>query len=302
MKQKSEIDELYYRVMGYYPEKAGKAYEIISTALLSKLTDLKGQHDVFLKGLSGSKYQLDGMLDDNVMIEAKDYTVRDGKVGRGDMQKMQGGLTDLSVIEKGIFTSATEFTSDAQKYAYATSSNSLQKEIIPASIRLSTPSDLAKRINTICINMTVSFPDFDKGEYSVDWAPGEIERLNHYMIQENRETLNYNIDFFYDKDGNIISSMEDLSYKQQPNYDLSSDAKELRGRFAIDGYIKVEGLFYHITGIDYKIPINKSTEKFFIKANGTPEMLVKCDKLGINKLMTDEDLKAAIQKVVKQNK
>lgn len=34
MKQKSEIDELFFRLMGYYPSKAGEAYEIISAAAL----------------------------------------------------------------------------------------------------------------------------------------------------------------------------------------------------------------------------------------------------------------------------
>ena len=34
MNQRTEIDELFFRLMGYYPKKAGEAYEIISAAAL----------------------------------------------------------------------------------------------------------------------------------------------------------------------------------------------------------------------------------------------------------------------------
>lgn len=44
MKEKSEIDELFYRLMGYYPNKAGEAYEIISAAALAIVKKQEAEH------------------------------------------------------------------------------------------------------------------------------------------------------------------------------------------------------------------------------------------------------------------
>lgn len=50
----------------------------------------------------------DGLLNGETMVESKDYTIDDRKVGRPDLQKLQGALTDLPQIKDGIFTSATD--------------------------------------------------------------------------------------------------------------------------------------------------------------------------------------------------
>lgn len=114
MKQKSEIDELFFRLMGYYPNKAGEAYEIISAAALGIVKQQEAEHNRFLKGESGGRpYQIDGLLNGKIMVESKDYTIEDKKVGRPDLQKMQGALTDLPDIEEGYFTSATKYSRDA---------------------------------------------------------------------------------------------------------------------------------------------------------------------------------------------
>ncbi len=128
--KKSPIDELFYNLMGYYPTKEGAAYEIISTAVLGFVENKEATHNQFLIGESQSKYQLDGLIDRDIMIEAKDYTKRKEKVGREDLQKMQGALTDLPQIKKGYFTSATKYTEPAQKYAKGSSTNTFQKEIV----------------------------------------------------------------------------------------------------------------------------------------------------------------------------
>lgn len=39
MSKKSDIDELFYRLMGYYPTKAGEAYEFVSAAALGFIQD-----------------------------------------------------------------------------------------------------------------------------------------------------------------------------------------------------------------------------------------------------------------------
>lgn len=55
MSKKSDIDELFYRLMGYYPTKAGEAYEIVSAAALGFIQDQLAEHDKYLKGKSGGE-------------------------------------------------------------------------------------------------------------------------------------------------------------------------------------------------------------------------------------------------------
>ena len=147
MKEKSEIDELFFRLMGYYPTKAGQAYEMISAAALGIVKAQIAEHNKFMKGESGGRpYQLDGLLNGNIMVESKDYTLDDKKVGRPDLQKLQGALTDLPQIKEGIFTSATNYSKDAIKYAEGTEINDLQKKITTVDVRPSTVDDEKGRI------------------------------------------------------------------------------------------------------------------------------------------------------------
>ena len=50
MREKSEIDELFFRLMGYYPAKAGQAYEMISAAALGIVKAHIAEHNKFMKG------------------------------------------------------------------------------------------------------------------------------------------------------------------------------------------------------------------------------------------------------------
>lgn len=298
MTNKSEIDELYLRLMGTCPQKPGTAYEIISSAILSLLTGGEGKHNVFMNGASGTRYQLDGLIDGKVMVEAKDYTIQAKKVGRGDLQKMQGGLTDLPDIEKGFFTSATEFTSPAEKYADASAKNNMQKEIIPATIRKSIPSDLENRIKTFIINITIVEPDYNKGKYQVVFAEGEQKRLVSDLLSDGKNSCDFRLRYFYHKDGKYHSSISDLSLSQPLQFELDSDITEVTGRFDIDAYVSIESRLYSIKGLDYTVPIIRTTEEFTVSVDGTPEILVECKSLGINKLFTDAQLKTAIKAVL----
>lgn len=299
MKDKSPIDELYHRIMGCYPKKAGTAYEIISTAVMSKIFNIGGKHDVFQNGLSGTRYQMDGLLGSKIMLEAKDYTLQNKKVGRGDLQKMQGGLSDLPQIEKGIFASASEYTSSAEKYAESSIGNSLQKEIITSEIRPSKSDDEKNRIKVIQVSYTIDFLDSDRGSYSIIWSNGEEKRFNDFLIESGLPEALLRIDLIYNADGTFLTSLEELSRIQQPVADSGrNDLAE--GVFEIDGYIKYGTRLFHIKGIAYSIPITRHTETFTIKADGTPELLVSCERLGINKLITDKQLRKFIESVEKK--
>ena len=140
--EKSSIDEFFHGIYGFYPEKAGQAYELLVNAALKIINkDLDVKYNQFKEGIySQQKYQLDGIKDDKESIEAKDYTIRNEKVGRPDVQKQEGGLIDLP-YEGGIFASATGYTRNAEKYAEGTYKNPNGKPIDLYDIRPSTEED-----------------------------------------------------------------------------------------------------------------------------------------------------------------
>lgn len=292
---KSPIDELFYSLMGFYPTKEGAAYEIISAAALSLFEQRETKHNQFLNGQSKSQYQLDGLIENDTMIESKDYTKRGAKVGRDDLQKMEGALTDLLEIKKGYFTSATEYTEPAQMYAEATSKNPLQKEIIPVHLRPSTKEDEKDRINKIQIQMTMVVPDFKNGTFNILYSDKEEELKLHKFI-ETIAPLSLKIEKFYDSSGNVIETVENICKKQQPKFPM--DAATVDGIFNIEAYIKVNDNLFSIKGLKYHIPILHNTETFTIESQGDAKMLIKCDKLNINKLITDIEMTNAIKHVM----
>lgn len=292
---KSPIDELFYSLMGFYPTKEGAAYEIISVAALSLLERREAKHNQFLNGQSASQYQLDGLIENDTMIESKDYTKRGAKVGRDDLQKMEGALTDLLEIKKGYFTSATEYTEPAQMYAKATSKNPLQKEIIPVYLRPSTKDDEEGRVNKIQIQMTMVVPDFENGTFKIIYSDKEESQLQKFI--GTSAPISLRIDEFYDFSGNVIETVENICKKQQPKFPM--DATEVDGVFNIEAYIKVNGNLFSIKGLKYHIPILHHTETFTIESEGDAKLLIKCDKLNINKLITDIEMINAIKGVMK---
>lgn len=296
--KKSPIDELFHKLMGYYPTKEGTAYEIISTAVLSLIEGKDAKHNQFLIGQSDSQYQLDGLIDEEIMLEAKDYTKRKEKVGRDDLQKLEGALTDLPQIKKGYFTSATEYTEPAQKYATGSSTNQHQKEIVPIELRPSTKEDEKNRIAKIQVNLTAVSPDFNNGKYSILFS-NEDERLklNNYLKTSGLTEAHLQIGVFYDANGKKIETMENLSKRQQPQFPMN--AIEVDGTFEISAFINVADNLFAIRGIKYHIPINHTTETFVIESNGNATMFIKSDKLGINKLVIDTNMIEAMKRVVK---
>lgn len=295
--QRSKIDELFYDVMGYYPTKEGAAYEMMSTAILALLTEQNARHNNYMVGSSGCKYQLDGIIDQHIMLEAKDYTKRGQKVGRDDLQKMQGALIDLENIDKGYFTSATQYTSEASKYAEGTKRHPVKKEIVPIELRPSTPKDEENRINTIVCHINTAYPDYEKGEFGVMFAEGERERLNEYIRNNNLTAINIHIEFIYNDRGETIMSIQELSSNHKVQID--NDTTFLDGVIDVDAYIEIDSMLYRIKGLTYKnVPIRRASQTITIKSDGTPTLLVKSEELGINKLITNNELKRAIEHIL----
>jgi hypothetical protein len=82
---KSTIDELFYNLYGFYPNKAGQAYEMIVAAALKVITKDDIKYDQRERGIySETLYQQDSVVYKEkfkTMIEAKDYTINIRKVG-----------------------------------------------------------------------------------------------------------------------------------------------------------------------------------------------------------------------------
>lgn len=288
--KKSPIDELFYDLFGFYPNKAGTAYEIIVASAIKIISGDEIKYNQHLKGTySKSDYQLDGLnIDKKQMIEAKDYTINKKKVGRDDLQKLQGALSDLDV-EKGIFASATDYTKPAKKYSESTSKNPLHKEIELYNIRESTELDEKGRINKFVVTLSMITPDFTLAKMNFAWTNDAIEKFKKNGLIG--EPIKLSTDRFYNEDGTINCLIEDFTYNNQPIH-INMDDEFGEGCWLLPNrFIKYENELYGFKGIEYKIPYKKNDTTFTIESDGQPKILIKSEDGKVNKLLTDEQFR-----------
>jgi hypothetical protein len=289
-KDKSPIDNLFFELYGYFPNKAGQAYEILVAAALKLATDKDHKYDQHLRGeYSKTDYQIDGLnVDELKIVEAKDYTIDDRKVGRPDLQKLQGALSDLQV-NSGVFASATDYTKPAKKYSLSSTGNPLQKEIELFEIRPSTELDEEGRIKKFIINMTMVVPNYSEGVFNYAWTEAAINKFTDKNLLGKEITMI--LDRFYKSDGSMDCLLMDYTKENQP---LIADIKDkyANGCWLLHNrFIKYEEDLFGINGIEYKIPYNHSTTTFTIESEGEPKILIKSDDGKINKLLTDKQFK-----------
>lgn len=291
--RKSPIDELFFELYGFYPNKAGSAYEIIVASAIKIITGDNIKYNQHLKGIySESDYQLDGLnVDKKQMIEAKDYTINKKKVGRDDLQKLQGALSDLDV-EKGIFASATDYTKPAKKYSESSGKNPLHKEIELYNIRESTELDEKGRINKFEITLSMITPDFKSGQMNFAWTNDAVEKFKQNGLIG--KPIRIITDRFYNEDGTINCTIEDFTYDNQPIH-LNIDDEFGEGCWLLPNrFIKYENILYGFKGIEYKIPYKKTDTTFTIESEGQPKILIKSEDGNVNKLLTDEQFRKLI--------
>lgn len=290
-KKKSPIDQLFFELYGYYPPKAGQAYEMIVSATLKLLHDKDVEYDQRIRGdYSDTVYQLDGLihdLDGQRMVEAKDYTIYNKKVGRGDLQKLQGALTDLNV-SNGLFASATDFTKPATKYADSASNNPNQKPIELFHIRPSTEADEKGRIKKITFEISAHVPEYDKGKYQPILTKAGAEKAVGDGLAD--KTVSMSIDRFYDKNGNTLTTIHDLTKYHSPGTTWEKDFIS-KGCWIIDGYMDFDGTMYELKGLYYEIPFSVSIDHMVVEGGGTPKVYIKSQSGTIDKLVSDEELK-----------
>ncbi|MBH8560532.1 restriction endonuclease [Hymenobacter negativus] len=287
--QKSPIDELFFELYGYYPNKAGQAYEMLVAAAFKIVTGQKIKYDQHLRGTySKTDYQIDGLNEDeSLAIEAKDYTIDERKVGRPDIQKLQGALSDLNV-SGGLFASATDYTRPAEKYADSSNQNPLQKEIELYHIRPSTELDEQGRIKTFIVNINMIVPNFSNGQFNFAWTTSAVQKFEANGL--TGKPLKVMLDRFYNEDGSIDCFLMDFTHDNQPLH-VNMEDKFADGCWVLPNrYIMHDNELYEIKGIEYKIPYNTTTSTLTIDSEGVPKILIKSEGK-IDKLLTDKQFK-----------
>ena len=148
--------------------------------------------------------------------------------------------------------------------------------------------------------MNWAAPNFDRGKTSFKFAVGSREMIEDYMRQHGMTECTLAASVLYDKDGYFLTTLSELSRKNQPQFD--EDTFTVSGEFPIDAYLKFYEIYVPIIGIAYNdVPIERGTEKFVIEAKGDAKNLIRSEKAGIDKLITDVELRKAIQEVVNAN-
>lgn len=296
--QNSVIDELYFRLYGEHQSKEGQALERLSGVAFKLLEEQRRvQYDQQVRGkYSGTVYQVDGLIgegDEQVMVEAKDYSVRGEKVGRADLQKMEGALTDLDIAE-GRFVSATDYTNRAKPYAKSTETNPKQNPISLYHVRPSTLEDEKKRIKTILVTIIAHGLDFERGQYMPLINHEFFESIKDRIKEEGEEQKTI-LFHFYDADGNVEETFENVT--RQLNDRLPKNPEKgfvLEGRwdFAQPVYVDMEPLGrVPIDALQYKVPTYHDECSFAIDQKGNPVLLIKSEDGTVDKLFTDLQLK-----------
>ncbi|MEQ9166889.1 MAG: restriction endonuclease [Fulvivirga sp.] len=294
--KKSPIDVLFYELFGFYPNKAGSAYEILTAAAIRIITGEEVELDQRVKGnYSDTIYQVDGVTKSHShesMIEAKDYTIQNKKVGRGDIQKLQGALSDLR-FKEGLFTSATDFTKPAKKYAESSFLNPAQKPVRLYQIRPSTEEDEKGRIKKFEITMVMVLPNFQKAKYKYAWTEEAVEKFKKNGLANKQ--ISIKVDTLYEDDGSFATSIQDFTHDNQPIL-MDIDDELAKGCWVFGGLcIKHESEYYGLKGIDYEIPYYRSSSTFTIESEGKPKIYVASENGDVNKLITDKQLRETIR-------
>jgi hypothetical protein len=294
----STLDDLFEEIYGFRPTKEGRSYEMLAAAVCKLLSEKnKVFHDQRLKGIfSRTWYQIDVLLqlsNQTYFGEAKDYSVRKKKVGRGDLQKLAGALDELPV-DGALFFSATDYTHPARQYA-ASSQQMIRKEINLLHIRQAVEQDENGRIKEI--RLSFHFPQLllDKAKVWPVFSQEGIDKVvelaknkGSSIAQDYVQLGDFSFEIIYNKDGQPIESVyEILSDHPAQQY----EGRHFASRPILGGYAQINDELMAIHGITYDIPIEDIVFTLSITAEGKPKLLVRDEQGTIDFLITDADLR-----------
>jgi hypothetical protein len=299
----SPIDDLYERIYGSRPRKAGTAYEMLAAAVCKLFAEADEIfHDNRMRGeISGTLYQVDVLLQkgkEKYFGEAKDYTKqkkspRTRKVGRGDLQKLVGALSDLSV-KGAFFFSATGYTGPAKKYA-KNFKKMTGKDITLFHLSPSVELDENGQIKEIRITMhrfTMNFDEASLKPILTEEAQNRlVEKASRIKRRKDQNIVPLGdalLDTVFDVTGAPILNVEQVLLDQpaQPYGAVHWASIPTPG-----GYIKVKKALFSIHGLTYKIPINETTELIVIPVEGKAKLLLTNEDGSIKMPITEKDLR-----------
>lgn len=290
----SPIDKIFEEIFGYAPSKAGTAFEQISAIASHIINGGDVQHDAKLRGkFSETLYQIDvhhKTKGSSSMGEVKDYTIKDKKVGRGDLQKLGGALPDLEEIDSGTFFSATGYTKPAQKYA-AKADNIAGKPITLYGLRPSTELDEQGFIKTIVITMHIITPEPQKANWIPHITKNGQEALK-VLLKDGEERIEYQfyLDNFYNSIGHQLLSLFELTSHGYGA--INQETGKSHACFLLKNhYIKINGILTEIHGLEYEMPYDHYTKELRITDDSEHRFVLLDEQGGVIKFLTDQKLR-----------
>lgn len=289
----SPIDKIFEEIFGHSLTKSGTAFEQLAAIAAHIISGGEVKHDDKLRGeFSKTLYQIDVHHKTNdgfVMGEAKDYSDRNGKVGRGDLQKLGGALPDLKDIDAGAFFSATGYTSPAKKYAEQSESIN-GKPITLYELRPSTEVDEQGYIKTIVINIHIIMPQLQSAKWLPHITPKGQEALKA-LLKDGEDSLKYQIGLhcFYNEAGNEKLSLLELTSLGYG--DINKDTDKANACFLLkDHYIDINGVLVEMHGLEYEIPYSYHTQEMRISDDSENRLVLIDGEGNILKFLTDKML------------
>lgn len=288
----SVFDDLYSELFGPACSKEGQAFERFAAAV-SKLVFPNADiaHDQRLRGqVSQSLYQIDVLLNQDgqhAFGEAKDYTVQDKKVGRGDLQKLAGALLEVGA-ERGVFYSATDYTSPAKKYAMG-AAQFLEKPIDLMHLRPSVQKDEEGRVRKIVFSMHIPVPDYGNSSFSPIWSPSAANLLSSWLHTQGKDSAEMvvGLEVLFDAEGRPLLTIAELT-----SQGFGNTVDIAHGCFVLPKhYLKFDRMLLELLGIEYHVSFLTDTRTIEIESSGTPKILIRTEDGTIDKLITDEQLK-----------
>lgn len=292
--QLSPIDHLFNEIYGYYPTKAGTAYEILvcsALKLLSEKSTLLHNQQLDSRFSEGETYQIDGVMDfdqERTLIEAKDHTIQSKRVGRPEIQTFAGALLDIH-CDGGIFSSATDFTNPAKKYSSSSMRNPDSKSIETIHVRPIEETDKEGRIEKLIIKLISVHPD-QRSHKVVPIFTEEGQKLLDTKFS-GTGPISLIITNLYDRNGSSLQTVPELV--NSLTFDLTGAQTEVKGQWSFeDAYILLNKDLIGVKALEYEFQLIVKTHQIEITPKGEAKLLFKNSDGSIDTLITDEDLKA----------
>lgn len=294
----SPIEIIYEKIFGSLPKKSGTALERLAAIAMFLLEEGNVTHDSRIRGqFSKTLYQIDAKHSSaatgvSTMGEAKDYSGKAQKVGRGDVQKLAGALPDLDGIDGGAFFSATGYTAPAKKYAEAAESITGGKPIALYELSASTEIDERGFIKTIIINLHLEIPEPHRAKFIPIVTAGGQEALKRAFLKdgESRFQFQMGLSGFCDANGQETVSLGELTSKGYGS--VHKDDSKAHACYWLPGqFIDVNGVKAAVHGLQYEVPHRFETHEIRISDDSKHRLALR-DKDGkALAILTDEKIR-----------